>query len=269
MTNTAESLFRFYSLGIVVETKPDNTDYILVTPIEVLNIQKSGSIKESKTVFEGKANKSDKASFNTQVSSTNYLKAKWISLNSSNRLSSPDVVKNETVLIYKFGDVDEYYWTTIFTEVELRRQEKVIYGYSNLKSGITKFNRTTSYWVEVDTKAKFVHLHTSDNDGEATEYDIRIDTHTGILTIKDKRNNSIVLESVADKYNITTNNEINLKTSNTVNIVSGVSVNIVAGSDINLTAPNIVITGNLSVKGNVNSTGSVIDTSGNTNHHVH
>ena len=38
---------------------------------------------------------------------------------------------------------------------------------------------------------------------------------------------------------------------------------------LTLSAQNIVIEGNLEVKGNITSTGSIIDTTGNTNHHSH
>lgn len=58
----------------------------------------------------------------------NYLKAKWLPLGHSNRLkAAPDLVKNETILLFKFGDVDEYYWTTIFREVELREDRKLFF----------------------------------------------------------------------------------------------------------------------------------------------
>jgi phage baseplate assembly protein gpV len=75
-------------------------------------------------------------------------------------------------VLFKFGDVDEYYWTTIFREPGIRRLENVIYAFSNLKSGLTEFDKNTSYWLQVDTIHKKVHLHT-DNKGEVIQIDAK------------------------------------------------------------------------------------------------
>lgn len=270
---------KLYSLGIVVETKPPGTDYILVTPVETLNIQKSGLIKDSTKKFEGTLKQPDGKGFKTEIKSTNYLKAKWMPFGHSNRMTSPDVVANETVILFKFGDVDEYYWTTIFREPSLRRLETVLYGYSNLKSGMSDFDKKTSYWAEVDTKNKTVKVHTSDNDGEFTEYDIIIETKTGKLIIKDKKNNSIILTSPNDTLTISTNNDVTINSANTVNVNTG--------SVVSVTAPNILLNGNVTVSGNltvrgaltsaggvstpgnVQAGGTVMDSGGNSNHHSH
>lgn len=266
-----KSLFNFYSLGIVVETKPPGVDIILVTPIESLNIQEPGSIKDKEYKSEGKLKDITSVNFNTEIKSKNYLRAKWLPLSNSNRITAPDVVANETVILFKYENVDEYYWTTIFREPSLRRLETVNYSYSNLKSGMSPFDKTTSYWTEVDTKNKKIQLHTSMNDGEHTEYDIIIDTKTGVLTITDKKGNLIQLISKDDKI------LINAKSNITIN----------ATSNVDITAPNINITGNVTINGNisangdtsmngnlstsgsVSAAGSIIDGGGNTNHHSH
>lgn len=288
-----ESLLKFYSLGIVVETKPPNTDIILVTPIEKLNIQEPGPIKDKKYKSEGKLKSITSVNFETEINSKNYLRAKWLPLSNSNRITAPDVVANETVILFKYQNVDEYYWTTIFREPELRRLETVNYSYSNLRSGITAFDKTTSYWTEVDTRNKKIHVHTSMNDGEYTEYDIDIDTKNGILYISDKKGNIIKLISKEDKILVNTNNDVTINTAKTVNITTGTTINIVANSSVNITSPNINLNGNVSVngslntsgntqskgsiqcagniqcKGNINCDGSIIDVGGNTNHHTH
>lgn len=264
-----KSLLKIYSLGIVVETKPPGTDIILVTPIENLNIQESGPIKDKKYKSEGKLKDITSVNFQSEINSRNYLRAKWLPLSNSNRMTAPDVVANETVILFKYQNVDEYYWTTIFREPELRRLETVNYSYSNLRSGITAFNKTTSYWFEVDTRNKKIHLHTSMNDNEYTEYDIDIDTKNGILYITDKKGNIIKLNSKEDKILVNTNNDVTINTAKTINIITGTTVNIVAGNSINITAPNIVMNGDITTNGNINASGAIIDQGGNTNHHSH
>lgn len=217
-----------YSLGIVTEDKPDGTDIILVTPIEILNIQESGLIKDNLKTYKSELkdinNKVDKV----ELKSTNIVRAKWIPFGHSNRISAPDVVKNETVILFKYGNVDEFYWTTIFREPSLRRLEKVLYAFSDLPSGIKAFDKSTSYWLEVDTKGKKVHFHTSNNDGEFTPYDIIIDTKSGVFIITDNKDNKIVMDA--------------------------------ANSTIIIKSPNIILDGDVTITGSLKVGGS-IDTS--------
>lgn len=192
-----ESNLKLHSLGIVVETKPDGTDYILVSPIEELNIQAPGSIKEYTKDYKGDKKELESTNFKTEHEAKNYIRAKWLPFGHSNRISAPDVVVNETVILFKFGDVDEFYWTTIFREPILRRLETVMYGFSNVKDGIaTKaFDKTTSYWAQFSTKEKHIHIHTAKNDGEPFEYDVFIDTKTGFINMRDDVGNFIELNS--------------------------------------------------------------------------
>ena len=257
-----ESKLRLYSLGIVVEDKPENTDIILVSPIEVLNIQESGEIKTKEKTYKGTLKNIDSNNFNTEISSKNYFRAKWLPFSQSNRITAPNVVEGETVILFKYGDIDEYYWSTIFREPILRRQETVNYSFSNLKSekGKKAFDKKTSYWLEISTKHKYIKLHTANNDNEHTTYDITIDTKSGFIDIKDGKGNLITLDSSKNKLNINTNSSIDVTTRN---------LNIKADNSVNITTPVLNLTGNLEVKGNIHATGTIIDDSGNTNHHSH
>lgn len=274
------SELKLYSLGIVIEDKPVGSDFVMVSPVEVLNIQKSGLIKEQKTTFEGTHKKADGTGFATEMKARNYLKAKWLPLGHSNRLTAPDLVKNETILLFKFGDVDEYYWTTIFREVELRRQETVLYGFSNLKAGISAFDKTTSYWLEVDTRKKTIKFHTAMNDGEFTEYDIIFDTKQGNVLFTDKRGNYIYLDSPKDTVTVNmlkdivgvAGQDINVKAGRDIianagknieatagsNITAkaGTNIEATAGSSVTIKAPNINLIGNVNIQGNITTSGS-------------
>lgn len=274
------SELKLYSLGIVIEDKPVGSDFVMVSPVEVLNIQQSGLIKEQKTTFEGTHKKADGTGFATEMKARNYLKAKWLPLGHSNRLTAPDLVKNETILLFKFGDVDEYYWTTIFREVELRRQETVLYGFSNLKAGISAFDKTTSYWLEVDTRKKTIKFHTAMNDGEFTEYDIIFDTKQGNVLFTDKRGNYIYLDSPKDTVTVNmlkdivgvAGQDINVKAGRDIiadagtnieatagsNITAkaGTNIEATAGSSVTIKAPNINLIGNVNIQGNITTSGS-------------
>jgi hypothetical protein len=221
-----------YSLGIVVETKPQGVDYILVTPVETMNIQPEGSIKDHSKEFKGNQKDLESTSFKTEHQSKNYIKAKWLPFGESNRTSAPDVAASETVMLYKFGDVDEYFWFDVMREPELRRLEDVLYTYSNQKSGRAPYDKNTSYWVRYNTREKYIQLHTSKNDGEPFTYDVMINTKTGNVSLKDDAGNSITLDSPSGSVSVKVNKDINLTAGNNINLN--------AASTINLAAPNIV-----------------------------
>lgn len=62
---------------------------------------------------------------------------------------------------------------------------------------------------------------------------------------------------------------IELLADQLLRLIAGSSVQIEAGQEVTITAPLTRIIGNLQVVGNVHATGSIIDTTGNTNHHSH
>lgn len=202
-----ESKFKIYSIGIVAETKPEGTDLIKVVPNEVLPML-SGDIGEQETEYRTSAPNAKGVKKNNSVKGDAIIVAKWMPDGNENQTSAPDVVKGETVKIYRFADTDEYYWTTVFREPTLRRLEHVLKSYSNLPSGQTAYDKDSSYWIEISTKQKHIHLHTSKNDGEAVAYDIRLDTRNGSFSIEDSAGNNIILDSIAGVLSANANERI-------------------------------------------------------------
>ncbi len=198
MTDAVEtSKLRLYSMGVVVEDKPEYVDIVMVSPVEVLNIQPEGNMKSAKKTYKGQKSGVNISTFNTQHESTNYLKAKWIPFGHSNRITAPDVCAGETVILFKYADVDEYYWTTIFREPSLRRLETVQYAWSNVSGGASEvsFDKETSYWFEVSTKHKYITLKTANNDGEVARYEMTLDTANGQFKLMDSNGNLALLDS--------------------------------------------------------------------------
>lgn len=237
-----------YSLGIVVIDKPDTSDIINVFPSEQLPF----------------------AEGNLTTNPRMQILASWVRMCDSNRFTSPDVYKGETVQIYRYADTDEYYWTDIMREPSLRKKERVIYAMSNVpdKKGIQTLDK--SYYVEISTKDKRVHLHTADNDGEACTYDLIFDTNKGTVTLLDGFGNIITLDSKPGNLNFKLNGSvygdvaknINLKCTD-ANVKAKGKVKVEAKSDIELksdtiiklTAPTVACSGNLSVGGQTNISG--------------
>jgi len=252
-----------YSMGIVRVDKSRNSDYIDVIPIERLSML-DGDLNgpDQSRVMKGNLPDHSGVIRTSEVTSENYLSAKWIPYGGSNRISSPDVVKGETVLIFTYADTNDYYWTTVFREPSLRRLETVMHGYSDL-SGKGTFDKNSSYYMEVSTHDKYIHLHTSKSDGEPYEYDVVLDTENGSLTISDDINNRIVLNSELSTVDIVTNTSVNITTPKVTMNVTELEVN--GHSTFNgdvVTNGSVSTSGSSTVGGTSHSTGD-ISTSGN------
>lgn len=253
MSEEGNKGFRFVSFGIVVETKPLGTDYVLASPVEELYIQDSGLIREKTTDFKGSKKAVSSVNFQSEHESKNFVRAKWVDLSGGNRTTPPDVVASETVMLMKYGDVDEYFWCDFGREPELRRLEDVLYSYSNLPAGVTAYDKNTSYWVHVSTKNKFIHIHTSMNDGEHTIYDVKIDTKAGKVLLKDGVGDSIEIDSPAGKITTIARSEIirnapKITDNSDTHIINTKSYTNNAKSITN-NAPSVTNTGDVFTKG--------------------
>lgn len=204
-----------YSLGIITENKPYGSDYAMICPIENFSLEQD-AIKEDTRDFQSKLPDMNGITKTAKLKGSAILRAKWIPYGNSNRDTAPDVRKNETVMIYQFGDTQSFYWDTLMREPELRRLEHVRYMYSNKPSGLDAFDSESSYWIEYSTVEKRIRLHTSDNDGEACKYDVTIKTDEGTITVEDSLGNFQLHDSVAGTLHAKYNTMITLEAPNIV-----------------------------------------------------
>ena len=250
---------QFYSNGIVAKTKTRGDDAIEVDPIEKLSMDLgdvSGTSKQKKSSLPNQHGVTKSAG----VKGGSVLVAKWIAFGCSNRETPPDVVVGETVMIWRYADTNDYYWTTMFREPSLRRQETVRYVYSNQPSGRTPYDEDSSYWLEYDTVDKHIHLHTSSNDGEPVDYDVTIDTKLGTIEVKDDIGNVFFLDSPKGQMDTTTNTGVSVTTQKfVINASTSVEINTPSftlngeSSTINASSHTenaaVTVTGGLSVSG--------------------
>lgn len=194
MFDSTESGLKFYSFGIVVQDKALTSNEIEVTPIESIPYV-SGKLSEDIDKYKSSLPDltGNKANITLPVKKT--IKAIWVPLSHSNRVTSPDVIKNETVILLKFADTDEVYWTTIFHEPKIRRLETVRYSFGNLKDPLVKWDASSSYWMEFSTHSKHIWIKTTKSDGEKWEYDFKIDSREGYIEAKDDLGNRLKIDS--------------------------------------------------------------------------
>lgn len=242
--------WQVYGYGVVAVDKPEGTNIIEVFLKDKMYASE-GDIAEKKEVNITATNSEDIIK-TENISTGKTIPARWAAINQPNRSSAPDVRKNETVLVYRYGTNDDYYWDKIFTEYNLRGKEHVSFAFKNTDETVD-INVDNCYFFTWSTKHKFIHIHTAINDGEKVGYDVMIDTANAILSTIDTRNNQLVLKSLEDDYTIKTNKKINLDTQ---------EVTINASKSITITSP----LGNFNIK-DLNIIGSSL-TASNSSHTV-
>ncbi len=250
------SKFTFYSVGIVATTKSLGSDIISVVPIEQLNLA-DGPLETFTDKRSIKLPNATGKIYNGTFTSTVKILATWLPLSDSNRMTSPDVCKNETVMLYRYANTDQYYWTTIFREALIRRLEHVVYAYGDLTAPLQEWDQNSSYWILWSTVEKLIHLHTSKSDGEPYTYDIIIDTKHGSVTVKDDINNSITLDSPTSTLTINTNKAATINTQKaTVNASESATITtptatINASSSLKVNTPVCTFSDNVNIGGNL------------------
>jgi hypothetical protein len=188
------SQLKVYSLGIVAANKPLNTHVIEVTPVEDLPMV-DGAITDNADAASAGAKDTNGGAYQVELTTTITVKATWMPLGEPNRKTSPDVRRGETVMLWRFGDTDKFYWTTMKDDLRLRKLETVIWAFSATRDESKDTNPDSTYFLEISTHKKLLHFHTSRADNEPFGYDIQLNTAEGTLIITDDAGNSISLDS--------------------------------------------------------------------------
>lgn len=63
------------------------------------------------------------------------------------------------LFIFKYENINKYYWIILFRKVKLRRLKILIYIFNNIRSGIKIFNKNTSQQLAVNIRNKIVKLY--------------------------------------------------------------------------------------------------------------
>lgn len=260
---SSSSELKMYSTAIVVS---NTNGYIQASPVETMNLQEQGRIydpdKPAKKVVGDHPTDKGGAGVKSEVSKGNYVSAKWLAISCPNRATAPVVYPNETVMLYKYGNVDEYFWTTKDYEPGLRKREDVTFTISDIdpkygwdeKGEPIPIDKENSYYftvknegITISTPKKDMEPGNVKDGGHSAKFVIEIDTKAGLLTIRDdggKSENTVILDSVNGILTIKTGNVVNISTTKL----------------LSLEAKDIAIKGNLTVKGSANVDGTLYTT---------
>jgi hypothetical protein len=188
------SLFKFETIGIAAINKPLDSNILEILGVEKSNMA-DGEITDNGKMYKAAGTESDGTSFNVEVPTSVTIKAAWLPLGCGNRVTSPDVMRGERVIVYRFANTDSYFWQEMPKDgIDLRQLETVVFAIkATRKEG--KATGTNTYFMEMSSHNKLVHLHTSKDDGEPFAYDIQVDTKNGSVQITDNEGCYISMDS--------------------------------------------------------------------------
>lgn len=200
MTNF--SSMRLYSLGVVANDKKPTTNEIEVAPIEDMALL-SGEVTDNVTEVSASGTNGQGVNYLSKINVTSTIKAEWLPMSNSNRMTSPDVRRGEIVMLYRLADGERFFWVTFENNSNTRKLETVVHAYSGTKNEDEPMNEQNSYTQGVSTHKGFVNIiTTSKANGEPYLYNISVDAKNGVVTIKDDVGNFILLNSGESKIKL-------------------------------------------------------------------
>ena len=193
-----ESGLKIYSFGYAAENLAAKSHMLEVFPVEQLGFV-DGELTADREVTEDSGIDADGNPYTVKVESSNSLKARWLQWG-TNRLTPPNIRRGEPIIIYKFGDNDEYYWVSPGMGDFLRRYETAIFAFSNTSDESTEeLTIDNTYSVEFNTHNKTITLRTSiDKTGKIKEpfaYTFQFNCADGVVELTDDQGNMFQLDS--------------------------------------------------------------------------
>ncbi len=239
------SCFQNVALGIVAENKAMKdasgkfNRTILVTDIESLNMT-NGEIRSNPEQLESSGVDATGKVYNSAVVVDQVIEATWVPF-LSNRLTAPDVRRGERVRLWRSGDADKYYWSTMGLDEHLRKLETVIFAFSGTQDeSQTELDLENCYYFEVSTHNKSITLQTSASNGEPFRYTAQINAAEGALLIEDDVGNSFELDSTENRLTLENADDSKVELNRgKIAIVANEEVSLTVGGTKQVWKPNI------------------------------
>lgn len=195
------SRMRFYSFGLAANNKnlvdedgqPDRR--LEVTPHEIFG-DMDGDLLSLPFESEVSGTSADGSEYSAKVTLNTALTATWYPM-SSNRHTPPDVRRGERVVIWRYADSDEFFWTETGWDDHLRRLETIHFRLSATSDeGADMTDSTNYYHIQLSTHEGMIHLETTDKNGEKGVYTLQINTKDGIIGLQDNYGNFLNWDTV-------------------------------------------------------------------------
>jgi hypothetical protein len=197
------SKLQVYTYGTAAENLALNSYELEITPLEHTPMA-DGELTTNAQTSTTQGIDLTGVQYQTQMTSSGTIRATWLPLGQPNRMTPPNVRRGEEVVVYRFGDVDKFYWNTARNDLMFRRLETVVWAISGEVIEGKKVDQTNSYFVEFSSHKKTITISTSTGkaNGEKVSYQVLLDPGNGIFSIKDDLDNSMFLDSTQNQWHI-------------------------------------------------------------------
>lgn len=238
------SKLSLYSLGTVVEDKESNSNMVKAIPYEVLTDLDGEVSKFSKSVSGGVEDLSGNVfGGNEKVAS---IECEWLPFGDL-RTTSPDMVLGEQVIIWRYADTEDFYWTPKRQDLLNRKLEHIILTLSNTKDDQDESKPyDKAYTITLSTRDGYLSIVTDDNNKEKAKYEYKMNTKEGIVSLTDNHDNSWTLDSPNRKLTVETSEVLykckSFKITGTLDVL-GVSThhsNLIGKADFKLSGSSTV-----------------------------
>ena len=192
--HTPQSKLFIRSFGRAAMNIDGDNPMLEVIPLEEVGFI-DGEVNTDRQTLAGSGTDADGNSFDVEMEVSNTIVAAWLPLG-TNRITVPHVRRGERVILWQYGDADQYYWTPTGLDDNVRRLETVVFRVSNTTDESDKqMNQDNSYWAEMSTHKKNITIATSKSNGEEFKYTIQIDTANHTFAVTDDIDNFIQIDS--------------------------------------------------------------------------
>jgi hypothetical protein len=198
------SLLQFLGVGTVTATKDTNTNEVMVYA-PFLFPQAEGRLSANAERVERVSKNAAGEEVRSTALKSNSIPAVWRKMDNSNRISAPDVREGSKVSIYRIPGQNVYYWSLDGVNPDTFRMETVQYGWNaNPHVGENgEFEVDNFYLLNFDTRNGLIQLRTSEANGEATTFDIQINTKTGTINFGGKNGSMLKYDDVERSFTYT------------------------------------------------------------------
>lgn len=248
---------RYLGIAYAAENKHLDRHDLEVFPVEMFNIR-NGELGTKPYEIETSGVDYDEEFYKEKILLGDTIRATFWS--SSNLDTSPDLRRGMRVNLYQQGDADKYWWTDSGLDRELTRLETYRKVWSDIPENVDEeFTHENTYYVEVSSHKKRIHVHMADRNGEIVTYDIQADGGNGLFTVVDSKDNIIQMNSAANVITLQNQEEsmvevnredIHLHSDNSISLttkdISMSSKNVFIECDaFHLKCPTIFLDGNV------------------------
>lgn len=226
-------------IGRAAEDLPDNSTSLKII-VPQLSPAASGGVAASRTESIISTESPDGVTTQTKATTSNTITAVYIGL--SNFKYPPTVRKGEQVMVYQFGDSDQYYWRSMGRDPELRKLEVLRIEVSDKTDTRAALTDSNTYFFEMDTKVGHVKLQTAKTNNEAVRYSLHLNGKEGLLDLKDDIGNLIHFDSQKPQIRVSNKDGSVLDlTGKIASLIGPDSAVIQGGKQILLDSPNLTM----------------------------